>query len=255
MPSDSPQPSYRKNAILAGILFIVCSAATVLSTLPTHSLLASPDYLSELAAHDSRVIVGALIEFIWAVTAAGIAVALYPVLRRRSEGLALGAVACRVVEGVFVLVGAVSLLVLLTLGQKSVVGTFADAPSLQASGSLLLSVREWVGGFMSQVPFQLGALLYYVAMYKQRTVPRWLSGWGLLGAGLYLVATVYSAFLQDFSFTTATTVLSAPIAVQEMVLAVWLIAKGFKRPMPAPALATMIGTTNQGRSRSCPRPS
>jgi hypothetical protein len=84
--SNPPYPSYRKTAIVVGILFIVCSAASVLSALPTHSLLDAPDYLNQLAAHDDRVIFGAILELIWAITGAGIAVALYPVLRRYNEG-------------------------------------------------------------------------------------------------------------------------------------------------------------------------
>ena len=69
--------------------------------------------------------------------------------------------------------------------------------------------------------------MYYYVFYRSRLVPRWLSGWGLVGAALMLVATVYSGFTQDFGFTTVTTVLSIPIGLQEMVLAVWLIVKGF----------------------------
>ena len=64
-------------------------------------------------------------------------------------------------------------------------------------------------------------------IYRSRLVPRWLSGWGLVGAALRLVATVYAGFTQDFGFTTVNTVLNIPIGLQEMVLAVWLIVKGF----------------------------
>ena len=64
-------------------------------------------------------------------------------------------------------------------------------------------------------------------LYQARLVPRWLSGWGLVAGVLSLVATVYAGFTQDFGFTTVNTVLSIPIGLQEMVLAVWLIAKGF----------------------------
>ena len=72
--------------------------------------------------------------------------------------------------------------------------------------------------------------MYYYVFYRSRIVPRWLSGWGLVGAALMLVSTVYSGFTQDFGLTTVTTVLNIPIGLQEMVLAVWLIAKGFNPP-------------------------
>src|SRR5665647_479085 len=97
--------SYRGNAIAVGVLFIACSAATVLSIVPLGSMLDSPVNLARLAANGNRVIFTALIEFVWAVTAAGIAIGLYPVLRKHNRALALGAVAARVVEGVLILVG------------------------------------------------------------------------------------------------------------------------------------------------------
>jgi uncharacterized membrane protein len=62
-----------------------------------------------------------------------------------------------------------------------------------------------------------------------RLVPRWLSGWGLVAIVLSMVAAVYAGFTQDFGFTTVNNVLSVPIGLQEMVLAVWLIVKGFNR--------------------------
>jgi hypothetical protein len=220
-------PSYRRNAIAAGLLFIACSAASILSIVPLGSMLDTPVDFARLAANDDRVVLTALIEFVWAITAAGIAIALYPVLRKHHRALALGSVAARVVEGVFVLVGTLSLLVLLTLGQESVAAGSPASSSWPASGDMLLAVREWVHGFLGSLPFVLGALMYYYLLYRSRLVPRWLSGWGLVGAGLCLVATVYAGFTQEFGFTTVNNVLNIPIGVQEMVLAVWLIVKGF----------------------------
>ena len=105
-----------------------------------------------------------------------------------------------------------------------------DPAFWSVSADTLLAVREWVFGFVAMVPFLLGALMYYYLLFRSRLVPRWLSGWGLVGAGLGLVATVYAGFTQEFGFSTVNTVLNIPIGIQEMVLAVWLIAKGFKSP-------------------------
>jgi hypothetical protein len=220
-------PSYRRNAIAVGLLFIACSAASILSVVPLGSILDAPVDLARLAANDNRVIFAALIEFVWAATGAGIAIALYPVLRRRNRSLALGSVAARVVEGVVVLIGTLSLLALLTLGQESVAAGSAAANSYQAAGDALLAVRDWAHGFIAFLPFALGALMYYYLLYRSRLIPRWLSGWGLVGAGLCLVATVYAGFTQEFGFSSVNTVLNIPIGIQEMVLAVWLIVKGF----------------------------
>jgi hypothetical protein len=219
--------SYRRNAIAAGVLFIACSAASILSVVPLGSTLDAPADLARLVANDNRVILTALIEFVWAATGAGIAIALYPVLRKQSRALALGSVAARVVEGAFVVIGSLSLLALLTLGQESVAAGSSAANTYQAAGDALLAVRDWALGFIAILPFVFGALMYYYLLYRSRLVPRWLSGWGLVGAGLCLVATVYSGFTQEFGFSSVNTVLNIPIGIQEMVLAVWLIARGF----------------------------
>jgi len=234
--------SYRGNAIAVGILLIACSAASILSVAPLGSMLDGPDYLAQLAANSDRVVLAALIEFVWAATGAGIAIVLYPVLTKYNRSLAVASVAGRTVEGMFVLIATTSLLVLLTVGQQSVAAGPAAASSSQAVGGALLAVRDWVVGFLALLPFTLGVSMYYYLLYRSRLVPRWLSGWGLIGAGLCLLSTVYAGFTQEFGFTSVNTVLNIPIGLQEMVLAVWLIAKGFnpQATASAPASATTL---------------
>ena len=137
----------------------------------------------------------------------------------------------------FIACSAASLLVLLTLGQESVAAGPAAASSPQAVGDALLAVRDWVPGFLMLLSFAVGTLMYDYLLYRSRLVPRWLSGWGLIGAGLLIVATVYAGFTQDFGFTTVNTMLNIPIGLQEMALAVWLIAKGFNPRVIASAPA------------------
>jgi hypothetical protein len=210
------------------MLLIVCSLASILSAVPLGSMLQSPIDLAALAAHDDQVVLTALIEFVWAATGAGIAIGLYPVLRQYNRALALGSVAARLAGEMLVLVGTLSLLALLTLAQESVAAGSAGSSSAQASVSLLLSVREWVPNFLL-LPFLLSAAMYYALMYQSRVIPRWLSGWGLVGVAVSLVGTVYAGLTQDLGLATLSTALNIPIGVQEMVLAVWLIAKRFDR--------------------------
>ena len=69
--------------------------------------------------------------------------------------------------------------------------------------------------------------MYYAILYKSNLIPRWLSGWGVLGAVLALAATVLASFTHDFGLESVNTYLNVPIGLQEMVFAVWLIVKGF----------------------------
>ena len=227
--------SYRGNAIAAGVLFILCSAASILSIVPLGATVGAPVNFATLAGNANAVVMTALIEFVWAASGMGIAIALYPVLRLFSPTLALGSVVARVVENVVILIGTLSLLTLLTVSQQA--AGSADTSSFQATGDALVAVREWASAdFVAGLAFVVGTFMYNYVMYRSRLVPRWLSGWGLVGAVLTLVAIGYAGFTQDFGFTTVNSVLMAPIGLQEMVLAVWLIAKGFN-PSSARSIA------------------
>lgn len=233
--------TYRKTATIVGVLFLACTGATMLSFPFGGSLLEDADYLTKLAGNETSVISGALIEFIWAATCAGIAIALYPILRRYNEALALGSVGFRVIEGVFVLIGTVSMLSLLTLSQDFVRAGAPAASSFQTSAALLLAVRYWSHNVILFLAFSVGALMYYAVLYTSDLIPRWLSGWGFIGAILALAATVYATFTNSFDTGSVHTYLSIPIGVNEIVSAIWLIAKGFNTSAIASVSPEMSG--------------
>ena len=88
-----------------------------------------------------------------------------------------------------------------------------------------LAVRNWGYGMVAPIVFSLGSLMFYYLLYKSKLIPRWLSGWGLIGATLFLA----SAFLPLLSYVSSTTLVYLHLtgAVNQMVLAAWLIVKGF----------------------------
>jgi hypothetical protein len=219
--------NYRKTAIIVGLLFIICTAASILGGSLSNPILDAGDYLNKLAVNNNQILFGALIEFIWAAAGAGIAIGLYPILKKSNGALALGAVGFRLAEGIFVLIGTLSLLSLLTLSQEFVSAGASSALFYQAPGSLFLALRNWAHGSFGLIAFSLGTLLYSAVFYQSRLIPRWLSGWGFLAAVLCLAVTLYSTFNASFGFSTLNTAFNAPIGLQEMVLAFWLIIKGF----------------------------
>jgi hypothetical protein len=214
----------RRAALSAGLLFITATVTSVVGTGLSRPFVTAPDYLGRVSAHASQVTAGALFEFIAAAASAGIAISLYPVLRKWHAGLALGSVVFRTMEALMYTVGVVGLLSLLRLSQQFTRAGVADRASLQAIGDSLLGARDQAT-LAGVLAFSLGALMYYYLFYQSRLVPRWLSGWGLVAILLTIAACLVAWFSQR-PLTTYTIVL-LPIAVQEMVLAVWLIAKGF----------------------------
>jgi hypothetical protein len=149
---------------------------------------------------------------------------MYPVLKKWNEGLALGSVIFRTIEAAFYLVVLVSLLSLLTLGQQFTSAGAAERTSLQAIGGMLVGVHDHAG-LLGVFAFCVGAFMYYTLFYQSRLIPRWLSIWGIAAIILMLAACVLSLFSGDR--ITSYIPLAAPIGLQEMVLAVWLIVKGF----------------------------
>jgi hypothetical protein len=209
-------------ARLTGVLFIIATVANLIGAAVRPGLTGT-DYLGRLAADPDRVAAGSLLLLVAAFACAGIAVAMYPVLKRTDTGLALGSVVFRTLEAVMYAVAVVSLLSLSTLGQASV-SAGADQSALGAIGGLLLGLREHAA-LVGVFAFCLGAFLYYAAFFRSRLIPRWLSGWGIVAIGLLAAACVLALFA--YRPVTDYVPMALPIFFQEMVLAVWLIAKGF----------------------------
>jgi hypothetical protein len=220
--------AYRRTAVIVGVLFIFATAATALGDVLVGSAADAADALVQVVAHKNLVLLGAMFKIFSFAASAGIAIALYPVLRKHDERLALGSVACRVVEAVFYLVSALGLLGLLVLGQEYAGAGSQDAASLHVLVTAIASVRSMAGFVVAVIFFCLGAGMYYYVMYRSRLVPRWLSGWGLAALALLFAMVLLTAIAARPSGPSgALLALAAPLALQEMVLAVWLIVKGF----------------------------
>ncbi len=213
----------RRYALTAGVLFIIATVADLLGAAVRPDL-SGTDYLTQVAAQGNRVAAGTLLLLIAAFACAGIAISMYPILRKANAGLALGSVVFRTVEAVMYVIAVVSLLSLLTLGQQHVSAGAAERASLGAVGGLLLSLREHAA-LAGVFAFCLGGLLYYFAFFQSRLIPRWLSGWGIGAIVLMTTAAVLALF--NDAAVTGYAPLAFPIFLQEMVLAVWLITRGF----------------------------
>ena len=218
--------TYRSNAILAGVLYIIGTVAGILSLALSQPVRAAQDTLAGVAANANQVIVAALFVLLMGLSLAMVPVVLYPVLRRFNEVLALGYVVFRgALETVTYFVTAIVWLLLLALSQLYVQAGALAASGFQASGALLLKAGELSS--LTGIVFCLGALMFYAVLFQSRLVPRWISVWGLAALILDLAAQFLALFgLLDPVSATAS-LLFIPIALQEMVLAVWLIVKGF----------------------------
>ncbi len=216
--------STRKIAVITGVIFIIATLIGPILATPLTPDLTGADYLTQISAQPNQVAGGVLLRIIAAFASGGIAIAMYPVLKEQNVGLALGSVVFRAIEATFYMVGVVSLLSLLTLSQQFTVAGAADRPSLQAIGNLMVSLRD-DAALAAVFAFCLGAFMYYYLFFQSQIIPRWLSGFGLVAIMLMMAACILALF--SGNRITSYILLAAPIGVQEMVLAVWLIVKGF----------------------------
>lgn len=214
----------RRRTAIAGVLIIVGMIAGALSIVP---VLEESNYLVLISAHESEVILGAGFQFIMIPAYVGFALCLYPTLRVGNEALSLGFVGFRLIAGMFHFVGVILLPLFLVLGQGFVQASGSDVFHLEVLGELLRTGRDLVNHVALIVSLSMGDLLLFYILYQSRLIPRWLSAWGLVGAG----STMLASFLVLFRLTDVVTPLylaiNAPLALQSLVFAVWLITRGF----------------------------
>lgn len=211
--------TYRSTAVAVGLLFIVASATAIVGgslILPIEEA----GGLAAVAGSEGQVALGVLLELVLVFSVVAIAVLLFPVLRAHGEGLAMGYVGARVLEGVLLLAAAMSARVLL--------GLTSDAASVEreVQAGLAVAARHWTYLTGSLLMFGVSATILYTLLWRARLVPAWLSLWGLAGGVLILGRGVLEVGGVEVS-GVAQGLLAAPVGLNEMVLAVWLIARGF----------------------------
>jgi hypothetical protein len=212
----------RSTARIVGALYIVGTVAGVLSMMVTSGLLDGPDYLTKVASHAGQVRSGALLVLIMGVALAMVPAMMFPILKRQNEALAVGYVIFRgALETLTYIVVALNLLLLVLVAQQHAGSAGAAASQLDSFGRLLVQAQDGPILAVQDIVFSLGALMFYYLLYRAALVPRWLSGWGIVGVAGYLTAGVVVVFGPHL------VILLMPLALQEMVMAIWLIAKGF----------------------------
>lgn len=195
-------------ARIAAVLFIVATASTMAGQMILEAL---PDAAKGLAAQRDLVALAIVCEIANGLASAGIALAFYPVLRRVSELAATGYLGLRIVEGALGVAAAAGLMMIMVpdLGNSDWAFAYHDATFL-----LVLIV------------FSCGTFCFYPLLFKYRLVPRFLSLWGMLGGLMLLTSCLMILFGRIEIGGMTDLILSLPIWINEMVLAVWLLTRG-----------------------------
>ena len=230
----------RKTSIGAGGLLVIATVAA-LAAAAVQPGLTGAGYLIDVGDHPQRLAAAALLYLVAAAGSVGIAIVLYPMLATVNATWAVGAVVFRTIEAVMYTAAVVNLLNLRNLGAQATVAASGSRPSAKALADTVLSAHDHAN-LIAVFAFSLGVGMYYALLYRARLVPRWLSGWGITGAALIFAACLMALFAD--TPVTGYTLLIAPIAVQEMVFAAWLLFKGFARGLQeSPRVSTAARET------------
>jgi hypothetical protein len=223
-PRTSTDPT-RRTALVAGALYLV----TFITSIPA-ALIFLPPVLDDPAyvlgpGADTSVVWGCLLDVLNALACVGTAVALFPVVKRWGEALALGFVTTRLFEAAVIMIGVVCLLAVVTLRQN-LAGT-PDAAGLVITANALVAVRDWTFVLGPSFVPVLNALLLGSLLYRSRLVPRIIPALGLVGAPLLLAGTVATLFGHVEPFSPISSLAALPVALWELSLGIWLVVKGF----------------------------
>ncbi|MDQ6422032.1 DUF4386 domain-containing protein [Paenibacillus sp. LHD-117] len=217
--------SGRRSASITGVLLIAGLVTGIFSVVPAVD---GSDYLVKAFTNEDQVLIGSFSQLLMVVSYVGIPILMYPILSKYNKGLALGSVAFGIIAGVFIIIGVIILLLLLTLSHEfSKVGTL-NVSYFHTLGGLLREGRDLVNHVATTLAFVLAMFLFNCIFYQTKLVPRWLSVSALIGAALSILASLL--FMVRFIGLDVTYImLNIPIAFKQLVLAIWLIIKGFNR--------------------------
>ncbi|MNO43716.1 hypothetical protein D3C76_339420 [compost metagenome] len=212
---------------ITGVLFVIAALTAILGVILYKPLLNDSDYLIQGAAHANQVVLGSLMELILVVSAIGTATVMFPYLKQYNRTIAIWHVCFRFLEAIVITVGVISVMSLLALSQDYVAAGGPDIASYRVSGTLLKAVHDYT--FLLGPNFFLGinTMMYSYIFYKSKLVPRFIPILGLTGSALVLLAALLEMFGVIDQVSVWGGILALPIFANEMILAVWLILKGF----------------------------
>jgi hypothetical protein len=238
---ETKMNNYRKTAISVGVLYIIGTVSGILS-MTTSGSVREAAYLSSVAANPNQIVIAALLVLLMGLALALVPIMLFPLLRKFNEVLAIGYVVFRGALETALYIGmTVSWLMLIVLGVEYAQAGASAGSYFQTLGTLLLAGHETLNTMLIIV-FSLNALMLYTIFYRSQLIPRWISLWGFIAILLHLTTAFLLLFgIVESSNMSTLMVFNLLILVQEMVMAVWLIVKGFN-----PAAIAAQTTLNSG---------
>jgi Domain of unknown function (DUF4386) len=215
---------YRMTARVVGVVYLAGFVVGIAGNLMIQSILGETNRLSAVSANSMTLAIGASL---WLMAVAGDAahgVLMFPVLKQHSERMAIGYLAARIVDAVFIAIMVLFVLIQIPLGSEHLKVSSSGASYLQSLSTLFAQSQHYAYE-IGMISLGLAGLMLCYTLYRTKLVPQWLALWGLVGyASIFcgMVSAVMGSGLGDVS--------SIPGGLWEVFIGVWLIIKGFNEP-------------------------
>jgi hypothetical protein len=222
----------RRTGRIFGWFFI----ATFITSIPARLLFVdglgatwTDTFFNAGAVSDTSLKLGSILEFLLIGANIATAVVIYPLVKRQSATLALGYVAARIMESVFIAIGVIAIVALVDVNEAWVAASRAEAIALEAQGNTLVSIYDWAFQFGPGlvVGFGNGLILGYL-MYRSGLVPRRMAMLGLIGGPLLILSFVLILFGAFENGSGPSALMTLPEAAWELSLGIYCAWKGFR---------------------------
>ncbi|HLZ61677.1 MAG TPA: DUF4386 domain-containing protein [Ktedonosporobacter sp.] len=221
MTTQEGMNTYRTAARVVGVIYIAGFIVGIPGNGLIQSILGAPNSLSTVAAHSVMLSIGAILWLMACVGDAAHGVLMFPVLKPHSERLAIGYLAARIIDSVFLAMYVLFALLQLPLGSAYLKAVAPTTSSLQALSTVLIQAGQYANT-IGWIALGLAGVMLNFLFYRARLIPRWIAVWGLVGYAMMVCGMVAALMGSGLGLVS-----EIPGGLWEVFVGGWLIAKGF----------------------------
>ena len=221
MTTKEEMNPYRTTAIIVGVVYLAGFVVGIGGEILIQPILGAPDRLSTISANSMTIAIGAILWLMAVVGDAAHGVLMFPILKQHNERIAVGYLAARIVDAIFIAIMVLFILIQIPLGSEYLKAAAPDAFYLQALSTVFVQANQYAYQ-IGMSTLGLAGLMLCSALYRAKLVPRWLAVWGLVGYAIILCGMVSEIMGSGLGLVS-----SLPGGLWEVFIGVWLIAKGF----------------------------
>ena len=221
MTTKEGMKTYRTTAIVVGVVYLAGFVVGLVGNGLIQAILGAPNHLSTVSANSMMLAIGAILWLMAAVGDAAHGVLMFPVLKQHSERIAVGYLAFRIIDAIFIAVYVLFILLQIPLGNEYLKAVASNTFVLQALSVVSIQANLYAYN-IGMIALGLAGLMLNYVFYRTKLVPRWIAIWGLVGYTIIFCGMVSEVMGSGLGLAS-----SLPGGLWEVFVGVWLIAKGF----------------------------